>query len=96
MTNTNEQTAMGEHIRLRNEDGIAGASGNASFGADIRSLGAAEVEEVSGALGPLLIAMGIGTVLGVVAAVATAPSRGGGSGITWQQILDTAQGRPRT
>lgn len=46
MTNRNVQTAMGEHIRLRHEDGIAGTSGNASFSADIRSLGTAEVEEV--------------------------------------------------
>jgi hypothetical protein len=62
------------------------------FTSDVRSLDASEIEEASGAIGPLLIAMAIGAAAGVVAGVLTAPSKG--SGITWQQIMDTAQGRP--
>lgn len=62
------------------------------FAGDIRPLEAAEIEDASGAIGPLLIAMAIGAAAGVVAGVLTAPSKG--SGMTWQQIIDTAQGRP--
>lgn len=63
------------------------------FATDIRPLDAAEIEEASGALGPLafVAALAIGAAVGVVAGVLTSPSKGG---ITWQQIIDTAQGRP--
>lgn len=66
------------------------------FASGIRPLDAAEVEAASGALGPLAIigVLAVSAAAGVVAGVLTSPGNGGGSGITWQQIINTAQGRP--
>ncbi|MGE8941943.1 class IIb bacteriocin, lactobin A/cerein 7B family [Leptospira interrogans] len=60
---------------------------------NFRTLEAAELELVSGGLGPLAVVaiMAASAAAGAIAGVLTAPSK---SGITWQQILNTAQGRP--
>lgn len=69
---------------------------NTEMLADFRLLEASELDEAHGAIGPLAVIaiMAASAAAGVIAGVVTAAGKGGGSDITWQQVIDTAQGRP--